>query len=380
MAASLETRLLFRRLTPLTLLNAVPKLRVLIVDDAVVMRRLLTEALKRDPRIEVVGTAPNGRIALQKIPQLNPDLVTLDMEMPDLDGISTLRELRRTYPKLPVIMFSALTQRGASSTLDALAAGADDYVTKPVESTDLAGCIAHLEAELLPKIHAHCRALASRVQPALPTATARTLPPFAGRPRTFDLVCIGTSTGGPNALAELFQKLTTPLPVPVAIVQHMPPMFTKLLADRLNNIPGPLRCHEALDGETLLPGHAYLAPGGRHLIVKRQLDGSFISQLIDTPPENSCRPAVDVLFRSAVESGAQILAVVMTGMGSDGLHGARLISERGGRILVQDQDSSVVWGMPGAIAQAGIANSVKAIPDLAAEIVRRVAAPNFASA
>lgn len=353
------------------------KLRVLIVDDAVVMRRLLTEALKRDPRIEVVGTAPNGRIALQKIPQVNPDLVTLDMEMPDLDGLATLRELRRTYPKLPVIMFSALTQRGAVSTLDALAAGADDYVTKPVEATDLNACIAQLEAELLPKIHAHCRALTPAGKPAAPTSTARTLPPFAGRTRAFELVCIGTSTGGPNALAELFQKLVAPLPVPVAIVQHMPPMFTKLLADRLNNIAGHLRCHEATDGEFMLPGHAYLAPGGRHLIVKRQLDGTFIAQLTDTPPENSCRPAVDVLFRSAAETGAHILAVVMTGMGSDGLHGARLIAARGGRILVQDQESSVVWGMPGAIAQAGIANSVKPIPELAAEIARRVASPHL---
>ncbi|WP_217494446.1 protein-glutamate methylesterase/protein-glutamine glutaminase [Nibricoccus aquaticus] len=357
-----------------------PKLRVLIVDDAVVMRRLLTEALKRDPRIEVVGTAPNGRIALQKIPQVNPDLVTLDMEMPDLDGLSTLRELRRTHPKLPVIMFSALTQRGAVSTLDALAAGADDYVTKPVESSDLAACIAQLEAELLPKIHAHCRALTTRVQPAPPTANARTTPPFAGHPRSFDLLCIGTSTGGPNALAELFQKLTAPLPVPVAIVQHMPPMFTKLLADRLNNIPGHLRCHEAADAEPMLPGHAYLAPGGRHLAIKRQLDGTFVTQLTDTPPENSCRPAVDVLFRTAAETNAHILAVVMTGMGSDGLHGARLIAARGGRILVQDEASSVVWGMPGAIAQAGLANTVKPIPELAFEIVRRLGSPHLAPA
>jgi len=351
------------------------------VDDAVVMRRLLTEALKRDPRIEVVGTAPNGRIALQKIPQVNPDLVTLDMEMPDMDGLTTLRELRRTYPKLPVIMFSALTQRGAVSTLDALAAGADDYVTKPVESTDLAACIAQLEAELLPKIHAHCRALtrAALAAPTAPTANARTLPPFAGARTSFELVCIGTSTGGPNALAELFQRLTSPLPVPVAIVQHMPPMFTKLLADRLNNIGGPLRCHEATDGEPMLPGHAYLAPGGRHLALRRNLDGTFVTRLTDTPPENSCRPAVDVLFRSAAESGAHTLAVVMTGMGSDGLHGARLIAARGGRILVQDEATSVVWGMPGAVAHAGLANSVHPLSTLAAEIIRRVGTAHLAS-
>jgi two-component system, chemotaxis family, protein-glutamate methylesterase/glutaminase len=357
------------------------KVRVLIVDDAVVMRRLLTEALKRDPRIEVVGTAPNGRIALQKIPQVNPDLVTLDMEMPDLDGLATLHELRRTYPKLPVIMISALTQRGAVSTLDALAAGADDYVTKPVESTDVAACIAQLEAELVPKIHAHCRKADVRVSsPVPPTANARTVPPFAGRARACELICIGTSTGGPNALAELFQKITAPLSVPIAIVQHMPPMFTKLLADRLNNIAGSLRCHEAADGEILSPGHAYIAPGGRHLTVLRQLDGTFTARLTDSPPENSCRPAVDVLFRSAAETGAHVLAVVMTGMGSDGLHGARHISSRGGRILVQDQESSVVWGMPGAIAQAGLANAVKPIPELAAELVRRAGIPHLASA
>jgi two-component system chemotaxis response regulator CheB len=185
-----------------------------------------------------------------------------------------------------------------------------------------------------------------------------------------ELICVATSTGGPNALAAVFAGLTAPLAVPVAIVQHMPPMFTQLLAERLNHNPGPLRCHEATDGELMEPGHAYLAPGGRHLAVERSPRGGFLARLVDTPPENSCRPAADVLFRSAAETGARLLAVVMTGMGQDGLRGCEFIAEKQGTILAQDQASSVVWGMPGAVVNAGLAHAVLPLADLPAAIQR----------
>lgn len=350
-----------------------PKTRVLVVDDAVVMRRLITEALHRDPRIEVIGSAPNGRIALQKIPQLNPDLVTLDVEMPELDGLSTLREIRRTHPRLPVIMFSLLTQRGAVATLDALAAGANDYVTKPTESANLAESIAKLEADLLPKIHAQCRKFAA---PAPPVPLAP--PPRASLPavgiRRLELICIATSTGGPNALHDVFRGFTQPLPAPVAIVQHMPPMFTQLLADRLNAIGGPVRCVEAKDGDVMKPGCAYLAPGGFHLAVARGANGELVCRITEAPPENSCRPAADVLFRTAAATEASLLGVVMTGMGSDGMRGCQHILEHRGQVIAQDEATSVVWGMPGAVAHAGLADKILPLGALAQEITRRALA------
>ena len=348
-----------------------PKLRALVVDDATVMRRLLTEVIQRDPGLEVAATAPNGKVALQKITQVNPDFVTLDVEMPELDGLQTLREIRRTHPKLPVIMLSLLTRRGAASTLDALAAGASDYVTKPGESTDIEASIARLTAELLPKIHALCPT------PVPPAAVARTLRVASGNASAsapVDLVCIATSTGGPNALADVFQGLTVPLPVPVAIVQHMPPTFTQLLADRLNALPGALRCREAREGDVLQSGCAYLAPGGLHLSVARNVSGQFVAHLLETPPENSCRPAADVLFRSAAQTGANLLAVVMTGMGQDGLRGCQYIREQRGQILAQDESTSVVWGMPGAVAVAGLADAVLPLLSIAAELTRRACA------
>jgi two-component system chemotaxis response regulator CheB len=352
------------------------RIRVLIVDDAVVMRRLLTEVLQRDPRIEVVGAAPHGRLALQRLTQVNPDLVTLDVEMPEMDGLATLRELRRVRPNLPVIMLSAATRRGAAATLDSLAAGANDYVAKPGDSGGLEASIAWLAHELLPKVHALCPPQSPPPSPsppvAPPRAAAAPLPP--PRPAAFDLVCLATSTGGPNALAELCRGFSQPLPIPFAIVQHMPPMFTRLLAERLDSLPTHLRCHEAAEGELMQPGHAYLAPGGHHLAVTRRPDGRFVCHLNDDPPENSCRPAADVLFRSAAATGAHVLGVVMTGMGHDGLRGCADLVARGGEVLAQDRATSVVWGMPGAVAQARLARALLPLPQLAPAIEHRVLA------
>ena len=344
-----------------------PKLRALVVDDAVVMRRLLTEALHRDSQIEVAGTAANGRIALQKLTQINPDIVTLDVEMPEMDGLATLRELRKTFPKLPVIMFSTLTQRGASATLDALAAGASDYLTKPSEVSNVEAAIAQLERELLPKVRALCAG--NYAVPAKPITTQTA--GVRGSAATIDLICLGTSTGGPNALVDLFTAFTVAPPVPIAIVQHMPPMFTGMLAERLNALPGPVRCQEAAEGDLLEPGRAYLAPGGSHLSLTRTAAGRFVAHLLSTPPENSCRPAVDVLFRSAALAPAAVLGVVLTGMGQDGLRGCEHVLEHAGQVLAQDQASSVVWGMPGAVAGAGLAHAVLPLAELGPEILRR---------
>lgn len=350
------------------------KARILIVDDSTVIRRLLSDALAGDPQIEVAGTAADGRIALAKIPQVNPDLVTLDIEMPQLDGLATLQEIRKTYPRLPVIMFSTLTEKGAAATLQALALGASDYVTKPANVGSVTAGLQKVRDDLLPKIRALCR-LDPPAGPPLPGrgTLSPALSPSKSRAASaapVEVITIGVSTGGPNALTAIFQELPGDLPVPVLIVQHMPPVFTRYLAQRLDAVSG-LTVREAQAGERLQPGHAWLAPGDYHLTVVRSGRG-VITQLHQGPPENSCRPAVDVLFRSVAEVyGAGTLGVVLTGMGQDGLRGCEAIRQAGGQVLAQDQASSVVWGMPGAVVQAGLADRVLPLDQVAGELVRR---------
>jgi len=281
------------------------KIRVLVVDDAVVMRRLISDVLEEDPDIEVVGVAANGRIALQKIPQVNPDVVTMDIEMPEMDGVATVRELRKLYPRLPVIMFSTLTSRGAAATLDALSAGATDYVTKPANVGSVTEGIERLKEDLVPKVRSHSRL----VRPSLPQPVG-TAPKTVGaarrrdgaptRDERIDIVAIGTSTGGPNALADLFAAIDPKLSVPVVIVQHMPPLFTAMLAERLGKL-GRLSFHEGEDGMLVESGHAYIAPGGKHMVTRRR-GTDIVLALNELPPENSCRPAADVLFRSVAET------------------------------------------------------------------------------
>lgn len=349
------------------------RIRVLVVDDAVVIRRLVSDCLAADAQIEVVGTAANGQIGLAKIAQLNPDLVTLDIEMPVLDGINTLVALRKTYPRLPVIMFSTLTERGASATLDALALGANDYVTKPANVGCVSTGMQRIREELIPKIKALCgRDAAAAMEPrrgvreaVMPSGSEST--GEAG----VDLLAIGVSTGGPKALATLLPGLTKNFPVPILIVQHMPPLFTRMLAERLAAVSGfPVR--EGENGAPLAPGDVWVAPGGLHMELARS-GASVRLRTQEGPPENSCRPSVDVLFRSvALFYGSRTLAVVLTGMGQDGLRGCERIREAGGQVLVQDEASSVVWGMPGAVSQAGLANRVLPLGQLAFEINRRV--------
>jgi two-component system chemotaxis response regulator CheB len=358
----------------------VPKIRVLVVDDAVVFRRLLSEVFSSDPALEVVGTAPNGRIALARIPQVAPDIVILDVEMPEMDGLATLAELRKTYPRLPVIMFSALTERGARATLDALALGATSYFTKPESAGGAQASMDIVWEQLIPEIKALCGS--TRSSPALARGNsdflqAAKILPASGTPssdvrRQIKILAIGCSTGGPNALAELLKRLPADFPVPIAIVQHMPPMFTRLLAERLT-AEFAIPVEEASSGALLQPGKALIAPGNYHMTVNK--DGAQFRALVNQdPPENSCRPAVDVLLRSVARTfGENSLAVILTGMGHDGLRGCEAIREASGQVVVQDEATSVVWGMPGSVARAGLAERVLPLSSIGDEIIRRVA-------
>ena len=356
------------------------KIRVLVVDDAVVVRRLLSNALSAVPDIEVAGVAANGVIALQKIPQCAPDVVTLDIEMPELDGLQTLKRIRAEYPTLPVIMFSTLTERGASATLDALSFGASDYVTKPANVGNVGQSLERVRDELVPKVRALCHG-----HRPLSAADASTRPPRRTHVETaappqrtagdsgLDAIAIGVSTGGPNALAEITGALPRDLPVPIMIVQHMPPMFTKLLADRLDARSG-LHILEGTQGAVLEPGLAYVAPGGYHMEVRRR-GTRVVVNLNQDAPENSCRPAADVLFRSVASVyGNRALGVVLTGMGSDGLRGCEQIRDAGGRVLAQDEATSVIWGMPGYVTEAGLADRILPLAAIAPELCRQAAA------
>ena len=353
-----------------------PKIRLLIVDDAVVIRRLLAGCFEGDPDIEVVGTAADGQIALAKITQLTPDVVTLDMEMPVMNGLQTLAAIRKTHRNLPVIMFSTLTERGAIATLDALALGASDYVTKPANVGSVGAAIQRVRDDLIPKIRALCGRLPAAI-PAPVRSSVAPPPANSALPRRLEappaeILAIGVSTGGPNALANLIPALARNFPIPIVIVQHMPPLFTRLLAERLEAVSG-LKTREGCCGEYLRAGEVWVAPGGCHMEVERSEGGARIL-IHQGPPENSCRPAVDVLFRSVARTyQSAALAVVLTGMGQDGLNGCHCIREAGGRVLVQDEATSVVWGMPGAVAHAGLADKILPLPNLAAEINRLTA-------
>ncbi|MDB4987885.1 MAG: response regulator receiver modulated CheB methylesterase [Myxococcaceae bacterium] len=437
--------------------------RVLIVDDSSTVRRLLTLALSAYPEIEVVGTAANGIIALKKLSQLELDAVILDVEMPEMDGITTLIYLREARPRLPVVMFSALTERGANVTFDALAAGASDYVLKPSaqDGETLEGVVANalvpkllgltrspfgvalqeamaslpperaLDRKLTPVRLTGRPSLPNRpslISPTLlsaPAGLAPKLRPSAtptlrvpatvplGKPLATELalsirheagasrpsaptamvapqqqtlrpmeraslarhpvgiIVIAASTGGPNALADLLPRLPAGLPVPIVVVQHMPALFTRCLAERLATRT-ELRVLESAGQELLLPGTVYIAPGNRHLEVVR--DALGVRTLVtDGPAENSCRPAADVLFRSVARAyGGAVLCVVLTGMGQDGARGAREIVNAGGRVLVQSGPTCVIWGMPKAIEEAGLAEAVVPLSEMAAAILQRV--------
>lgn len=353
------------------------KIRVLIIDDAVVVRRIVSDVLSADPDIEVVGTAANGKIGLAKLSQVNPDIVTMDVEMPEMDGPTTLRELRKVNRKIPVIMFSTLTSRGATAALDCLAAGANDYVTKPANVGSVATAMQRIRDELIPKLKGLCGRHAE-AKPAAATASTAAYRPRPTGPRSthrgpIEAVVIGVSTGGPNALAEVIPALPADLGVPVLIVQHMPPVFTKVLADRLN-AKSALRVKEAERGDVIQPNTVYIAPGDFHLTVGRH-GTTVAASLNQEMPENSCRPAADVLMRSvAATYGSATLGLVLTGMGQDGMRGCQAIHDAGGAVFIQDEASSVVWGMAGAVARQGLADAQLPLAEVANEIARRVRA------
>lgn len=368
--------------------------RVLVVDDSVVIRRLLTAIIDADLELEVAGVAANGRIAIERVRQLRPDIVTLDVEMPELDGIETLELLRAEHPTLPIVMFSTLTVRGAAATLDALTRGASDYVSKPANVGSVNLAMERVRSELVPKLKALCHRTdvhdhdhdrdhdrAHRVAPAGSAQPGAAAAP-AGRAESaarrvapsgrVELVAIGSSTGGPNALGEVLRALPASLAVPVVVVQHMPPVFTALLAQRLDATCA-VSVHEGAPGTPLEPGHVYIAPGDHHMVVVdrhgcRELDTN------QDEPEHFCRPAVDVLFRSVAASvGGHVLAVVLTGMGTDGQEGAGRLRDLGARVIVQDRPTSVVWGMPGAVATAGYADEILPLGQIGGRIDELVA-------
>lgn len=353
------------------------RIRVLVVDDSVVIRRLVTHALAEDQEIEVSGSAANGRLALERIPLLKPDVVTLDIEMPEMNGLETLAQIRKLHPQVRVIMFSTLTDRGAAVTMEALTLGANDYVTKAANVGSLDKSMDALRSELIPKIKQFFLfpEAGGKRQPVDASANLKlAATPFTA-PRKSEakpeIVVIGVSTGGPNALAAMIPAFPANFQLPVLIVQHMPAVFTRLLAERLNALT-PLDVMEASEGTELRAGRILIAPGDYHMGVERIRERAVV-RLNQNAPENSCRPAVDVLFRSASEQfGAATIAAVLTGMGQDGAAGAKALRAKGAFVVVQDEASSVVWGMPGAVAKAGLAHAVVPLAQIVPVILKQL--------
>jgi two-component system chemotaxis response regulator CheB len=349
-------------------------LRVMLCDDSVTARGALARVLETDPTIRVVSRVGDGKAALDALdaaaPSERAEVVLLDLEMPGMDGMTALPLLLRREPRPIVIVASALTQRGASATMAALRAGAADYVPKPGAA---GGGMADptFRAELLAKVKGWARL---RRKPGAPAGAPRPAPQplarkaMAGSPR---VLCIGSSTGGPQALAALIRRLPRNLAVPGVIVQHMPAGFTAMLAQHLDTLGGP-RVAEAREGDVLEPGRMLLAPGDRHLLVRAEGE-RLTAHLSDGPPENFCRPAVDPTLRSLIAAaGGRLHAVILTGMGHDGLAGCRAVAAAGGAVWAQDEASSVVWGMPGAVAKGGLAveqGSPEALGDALARVI-----------
>lgn len=346
-------------------------IRILVVDDSAFMRKALSMMLSEDPEIEIIDTARDGIDAIEKVKKYNPDLITLDIEMPRMDGLTALRHIMKEQP-CPVLMVSSLTKEGAQATLEALEAGAVDFIPKQLSFVSLE--ITNIKAELIAKVKAIVRKRRSAVRKPLASplaGTGRTPgPKTALQFRRAQLIAIGISTGGPAALQKVIPFLPADLSVPVTVVQHMPPHFTRSLANRLNGI-SPLEVVEGEKGMKVVPGKVYIAPGGKHMVLR----SAGPDVIIDTPKQPAMlhRPSVDVLFESAARAYAgRVLAAVMTGMGHDGRDGAALIRKRGGKIVAQDEASCVVYGMPRAVAEAGLADAVVPLDGMAQTLYEAV--------
>lgn len=342
---------------------------VLIIDDSAVVRGLVSRWIDADSRLQVAATCADGEVGVRKAAELQPDIVVLDIEMPRMDGLTALPQILKVCPKAKVVMASTLTLKGGEITMRALSLGAADYAPKP-EAGRVAGADTYRK-ELLDKLVAlspRSAGVAPRPAAVRP-ATPRPVAP-ARRP---SLIAIGSSTGGPQALREVIAALPRDINVPIVITQHMPKLFTAILAEHLSKLGMPAA--EAKEGEPLRPGRIYLAPGDFHMTL-RTANGVISAHIDQSPPVNFCRPAVDPLFNSCAKvAGNGVLAVVLTGMGHDGRDGARTIREAGGQVIAQDQASSVVWGMPGAVAEAGLADQILSLKDIGPELSRRLKGP-----
>jgi two-component system chemotaxis response regulator CheB len=348
------------------------RVRVLIVDDSVTVRRLASSLIERSDGLAVAATAANGKIALRQIPECRPDVITLDVEMPEMDGLETLKAIRRDYPDIRIVMFSSATRRGATATMEALALGADDYATKGNTGQTGAGSTGGAFCDdLIPKIRQFFRFVGAG-RDSGPATVAAAQPVVRARLKTEPkALVVGVSTGGPVALSALLPNIASTFPLPILIVQHMPPIFTARLAERLQTLTA-LKVLEASEGAAAVPGQVLIAPGDYHMRVVRKR-GAVQVALDQAPPENSCRPAVDALFRSAADVwGGGVIAAVLTGMGQDGLKGVEALKAAGAFVIAQDEASSVVWGMPGAVVQAGLADVVTGLASIPSELQRLV--------
>lgn len=352
--------------------------RVLIIDDSAVVRGLVARWVEQDPRLDVAATCADGEQGVRKAGELQPDLVVLDIEMPRMDGLTALPLILKAAPRARIVMASTLTRKGAEVTMRALSLGAADYAPKP-EAGRVAGAQAYRES-LIAKLVALSPRYRSQPStfsaPASQPAPLRPVAPvYPSTPRTLvntrlGLIAIGSSTGGPQALREVMSALPKDTRVPIVVTQHMPKLFTAILAEHLTKCGLP--ASEAKHGETLRAGHVYIAPGDFHFTVHSDRNG-LRAQLDQDPQVNFCRPAVDPLFEScAAAVGRALLAVVLTGMGHDGRDGSRAVRAAGGQVIAQDQASSVVWGMPGAVAEAGLADQVLPLNDIGPELARRL--------
>ncbi len=354
-------------------------LRVLVVDDTIMYRKVVGDLLAEMPGVEVVGTANNGKIALTRIASLKPDLITLDVEMPIMNGLETLEEIQKSYPDVGVIMLSTLTKRGSDITMRALELGAFDFIAKP-DAEAMQENVQMLRGAIGPRVKAFAKRmelralLKQRPRPVGATAPVPAAPVVltsSRRTGKSKAVAIGISTGGPNALTKMLPQLPK-LGVPIFVVQHMPPVFTKSLAESLD-AKCQYEVREAENNEIVRPDVIYIAPGGKHMRVASNTGGVKIIQVTDDPPENNCKPAVDYLFRSvAREYGALSTGVIMTGMGGDGTLGLKVLKSFGAVTIGQDEESCVVYGMPKMAADAGVVDVVSPLQMIAPEIIRTV--------